>query len=305
MNEENNLNNEELNGAEAAENTAETAENTEEIVSEAQETAAEEVAENTAEEIAEAAAQTAENIAGEADDEITADAMADDLSYDSDSAEYFVENTAVKKTPVAAIVCAAIAAVLIIAALVLYFMGYFGLWFNKYNRKYINTTGRTISEVADTSGMTVKEFLELYDLPKSMPANTYESAAFYTMPASKVAEMYGTTFDDLKEQFGLPDGVSEKDAWGDVEGEITLDTYTNGNVDAFKEYYGLGDEVTGETKIKEVRNTIDQKTKEQVDAQKAEEEAAANDNSSSDNADSAATDVPASETPASEAPAAE
>ncbi len=298
MNEENNLNNEELNGAEAAENTAETAENTEEIVSEAQETAAEEVAE--------AAAQTAENIAGEADDEITADAMADDLSYDSDSAEYFVENTAVKKTPVAAIVCAAIAAVLVIAALVLYFMGYFGLWFNKYNRKYINTTGRTISEVADTSGMTVKEFLELYDLPKSMPANTYESAAFYTMPASKVAEMYGTTFDDLKEQFGLPDGVSEKDAWGDVEGEITLDTYTNGNVDAFKEYYGLGDEVTGETKIKEVRNTIDQKTKEQVDAQKAEEEAAANDNSSSDNAaDSSATDVPASEAPASEAPAAE
>lgn len=298
MNEENNLNNEELNGAEAAENTAETAENTEEIVSEAQETAAEEVAE--------AAAQTAENIAGEADDEIAADAMADDLSYDSDSAEYFVENTAVKKTPVAAIVCAAIAAVLVIAALVLYFMGYFGLWFNKYNRKYINTTGRTISEVADTSGMTVKEFLELYDLPKSMPANTYESAAFYTMPASKVAEMYGTTFDDLKEQFGLPDGVSEKDAWGDVEGEITLDTYTNGNVDAFKEYYGLGDEVTGETKIKEVRNTIDQKTKEQVDAQKAEEEAAANDNSSSDNAaDSSATDVPASEAPASEAPAAE
>lgn len=297
MNEENNLNNEELNGAEAAENTAETAENTEEIVSEAQETAAEEVAE--------AAAQTAENIAGEADDEITADAMADDLSYDSDSAEYFVENTAVKKTPVAAIVCAAIAAVLVIAALVLYFMGYFGLWFNKYNRKYINTTGRTISEVADTSGMTVKEFLELYDLPKSMPANTYESAAFYTMPASKVAEMYGTTFDDLKEQFGLPDGVSEKDAWGDVEGEITLDTYTNGNVDAFKEYYGLGDEVTGETKIKEVRNTIDQKTKEQVDAQKAEEEAAANDNSSSDNADSSATDVPASEAPASEAPASE
>lgn len=298
MNEENNLNNEELNGAEAAENTAETAENTEEIVSEAQETAAEEVAE--------AAAQTAENIAGEADDEITADAMADDLSYDSDSAEYFVENTAVKKTPVAAIVCAAIAAVLVIAALVLYFMGYFGLWFNKYNRKYINTTGRTISEVADTSGMTVKEFLELYDLPKSMPANTYESAAFYTMPASKVAEMYGTTFDDLKEQFGLPDGVSEKDAWGDVEGEIALDTYTNGNVDAFKEYYGLGDEVTGETKIKEVRNTIDQKTKEQVDAQKAEEEAAANDNSSSDNAaDSSATDVPASEAPASEAPAAE
>ena len=296
MNEENNLNNEELNGAEAAENTAETAENTEEIVSEAQETASEEVAE--------AAAQTAENIAGEADDEIAAYAMADDQSYDGDSAEYFVENTAVKKTPVAAIVCAAIAAVLIIAALVLYFMGYFGLWFNKYNRKYINTTGRTISEVADTAGMTVKEFLELYDLPKSMPANTYESAAFYTMPVSKVAEMYGTTFDDLKEQFGLPDGVSEKDAWGDVEGEITLDTYTNGNVDAFKEYYGLGDEVTGETKIKEVRNTIDQKTKEQADAQKAEE-AAANDNSSSDNADSSATDVPASETPASEAPAAE
>lgn len=297
MNEENNLNNEELNGAEAAENTAETAENTEEIVSEAQETAAEEVAE--------AAAQTAENIAGEADDEIAADAMADDLSYDGDSAEYFVENTAVKKTPVAAIVCAAIAAVLVIAALVLYFMGYFGLWFNKYNRKYINTTGRTISEVADTAGMTVKEFLELYDLPKSMPANTYESAAFYTMPVSKVAEMYGTTFDGLKEQFGLPDSVSEKDAWGDVEGEITLDTYTNGNVDAFKEYYGLGDEVTGETKIKEVRNTIDQKTKEQADAQKAEEEAAANDNSSSDNADSSATDVPASEPPASEAPAAE
>ena len=136
---------------------------------------------------------------------------------------------------------------------------------NKYNTKYIDTTGRTIDDVADQSGMTLEEFLEIYRLPKDMPGDTYESAAFYTMPVSKVSEVYGLTFEDMKEQLRLPDTVAENDKWGDVEGEIPLGVYIGGEeyLDQFKEYYELGDNVTAETKWKNVRTIVDIRQKEE------------------------------------------
>lgn len=157
----------------------------------------------------------------------------------------------------------------------LYVLGYFGIWFNKYNRSYIDTTGRTIEEVAETAGMTLDEFLEEFELPKKMPKNTYESAAFYTMPVSKIAEIYGISFDTLKEQLELPDETTENDEWGKVEGEMTLRQYVGEeNFEDFKTAYGFGDEVTLDTKWKEIRTVVDTKQKESREEQeKAMEEA--------------------------------
>lgn len=181
-----------------------------------------------------------------------------------------------KKKNTALIVSVAVAVVIVAAAVVLYALGYFGMWFNKYNREYIDTTGRTIEEVAENAGMTLDEFIEEFELPKRMPKNTYESAAFYNMPASKIAEIYGMTFDTLKEQLELPDETQETDVWGKVEGEMTIRQYVGEeNLEDFKAAYGFGDEVTLDTKWKEVRTVVDAKQKESREEAESEAQAMA------------------------------
>ena len=203
------------------------------------------------------------------------------------------------KAPVIAAIVAAV--VIIAAAIIVVATGKFGEWTNKYNRGYVDTTGRTVAEVAEQIGMTYEEFLEEYGLPKDMPKNTYEAVAFYTMPAKKAAEVYGISFDQIKQMLGLPDDTDENKPWGEVEGEVKLGTYLGGAdyVDNFKEQYGLGDEVTADTLWKEVRPIVDAKTKEQREeqeklaAQSSAEPADGEDNST------ASSDAP-EETPAAE-----
>ena len=203
------------------------------------------------------------------------------------------------KAPVIAAVVAAV--VIIAAAIIVVATGKFGEWTNKYNRGYVDTTGRTVAEVAEQIGMTYEEFLEEYGLPKDMPKNTYEAVAFYTMPAKKAAEVYGISFDQIKQMLELPDDTDENKPWGEVEGEVKLGTYLGGAdyVDTFKEQYGLGDEVTADTLWKEVRPIVDAKTKEQREeqeklaAQSSAEPADGEDNST------ASSDAP-EETPAAE-----
>ncbi len=203
------------------------------------------------------------------------------------------------KAPVIAAIVAAV--VIIAAAIIVVATGKFGEWTNKYNRGYVDTTGRTVAEVAEQIGMTYEEFLEEYGLPKDMPKNTYEAVAFYTMPAKKAAEVYGISFDQIKQMLGLPDDTDENKPWGEVEGEVKLGTYLGGAdyVDTFKEQYGLGDEVTADTLWKEVRPIVDAKTKEQREeqeklaAQSSAEPADGEDNST------ASSDAP-EETPAAE-----
>lgn len=211
------------------------------------------------------------------------------------------------KAPVIAAIVAAV--VIIAAAIIVVATGKFGEWTNKYNRGYVDTTGRTVAEVAEQIGMTYEEFLEEYGLPKDMPKNTYEAVAFYTMPAKKAAEVYGISFDQIKQMLGLPDDTDENKPWGEVEGEVKLGTYLGGAdyVDTFKEQYGLGDEVTADTLWKEVRPIVDAKTKEQREeqeklaAQSSAEPAAQSSAEPADGEDNstASSDAP-EETPAAE-----
>lgn len=146
---------------------------------------------------------------------------------------------------------------------------------NPYNDMgYINVSGRTIKDVAEQAGYaSVEEFLAEYGLPADMPEDTDESAAYYSIPARKIAEMYGMDVASLKEMLGLGDDVTEDTPWGEAEGKATLGKYIGEeNLDAFKEEYGLGEDVTADTLWSEVRNTVDKKTLEmQQEAQKAAE----------------------------------
>lgn len=300
MSEEKKFENEELTTEEITEVVEETVEEVE---------AAEEVVEEAVEEIAEEA-EEAEAAYNEYEDEISAE-EADQAEYSDEEGEIVFDEEAVAdlenldgvnkaNTNTTTLAIGAVAALVVIAVAVLYFMGYFGIWFNKYNKQYIDTTGRTIEDVAEASGMTLKEFLKEYDLPSNMPKNTYESAAFYTMPAEKAAEIYGMAFEDLKEQLQLGDDVDPKDPWGEVEGEVTFNVYVGGEeyVQQVKELYGLGDEINGETKWKEIRPLIDAKQKEMREEQEklaAEAEAnAASEESAGEGAEEAQ-EAPAAE----------
>lgn len=138
------------------------------------------------------------------------------------------------------------------------------LSFNKYNRQYVDVTGRTIEEIATAQNQTVAEFLEEYSLPADMPKNTNENAAYYTIPAKNIAKMYGMDFATMKTMLSLGDDVTEDTPWGQIEGEMTVGDQIGGeeNLASFKEKMGLDDKVTIDTKWKEIRMTIDRKSRQ-------------------------------------------
>ncbi|MEE0944406.1 MAG: hypothetical protein UIM24_03020 [Clostridia bacterium] len=175
---------------------------------------------------------------------------------------------------------------------------------NPYNAMgYVNVSGRTIEEVAESVGMSLDEFLAEYGLPADMPADTEEAAAFYNIPVSKIAEMYGMDMATLKEMLGLGDDVTDNTPWGEAEGKSPLKKYVGeDNIESFKAEYGLGEEVTGETLWGEIRNIVDQKTLEKQ--QEAEKNAAAEGDVAEDaNADGDVVEEDAAEGETEEAPA--
>jgi hypothetical protein len=216
------------------------------------------------------------------------------------------ENIAVeKKSNVGAIVAIA-AAVVVVIALVIAAIVYLPSMLNKYNRQgYVNISGRTIGEVAEMSGMELDEFLEEFGLPEKMPANTTESAAYNNIPFSRMAQSYGRTTEDFKKMLQLPDDVNDDTPWGEAVNKATCGAYVGEEgFNEFKEYYGLGEDVTVETLWGEVRQTVEEKQRqERIDsekeAKKSEKESAKQ--SADDNADidAASTDIEA-DTPATD-----
>lgn len=275
---------------EELENTTEvnTDYNVEEAVTKAADTV-EEAVEEAVEESTEVEAD-AESSADEAvaDDTIEAETI-DEIQAADDNGE--INNKKSNKTVGIAV---AAAAVVVIIAAVLFVMFSKGL-FNKYNRMgYVDVSGITIAEIADESGYELADFLEMNGLPADMPGNTYESVAYYNIPVKNAVQMYGMDFETMKEMFEWGDDITEDSTWGEAEGEIALKNYVGEeNLEEFKEQYGLSDEVNGDTKMKEIRNTIDQKSR---DDRIASKKAAKNTES--------ATDAPAeTEAATEEAPA--
>lgn len=162
-------------------------------------------------------------------------------------------------------------AIVVVVVVILALIGvvvYKQLTRNPYNELgYINVSGRTIGEVAEQAGSTLEEFLADYGLPADMPADTEESAAYYSIPTNRIAEMYGMEVSELKELLGLGDDVTDDTPWGEAEGKAPLGKYIGEDyLEQFKEEYGLGDDITADTLWGEVRNIVDQKNLEQQEA---------------------------------------
>lgn len=237
---------------EITEATEETVEAVEEV---AEEVAAEEFVEEAAEEISEE----------------TTEEPVEEVAEEPVVTEVVPEPEETKKGSKKVGIIAVIVALIVIAAAIVTST----IDFNKYNRMgYVDISGQTIGDLAEQQGITLEEFLDMYSLPKDMTADTTEAAAYYNIPVGRIAQMYGMDFETLKTTLNLGAEVVAETPWGVAEGEVTLGDYVGAeNVDAFKAQYALGEDVTAETKWKEIRNIVD--TEQKLAREAAEKEAEA------------------------------
>ncbi len=159
---------------------------------------------------------------------------------------------------------AVFAAIIIIAAACL-LLKMFGE--NKYNKLgYINPSGKTIGQIADEQGITLKELREKYELPGDMRADTEEAAAYYSIPTGKIAELNGMSFENMKKAYGWDDSINADTPWGKAQDETLLKYMYSSEkaLQSFKNQYELGDEITGETKYKQVRDIVAEKNPDVV-----------------------------------------
>lgn len=232
----------------------------------------EETVEETAEEIVEetAAEETAE-IAEEPVSEETAEPMEEEYT-----AEPTAEPEEIKKGSKVGVILAVCAAVIVIAAAVVT-QGdkYYGMFTaNKYNRGFINVSGMTIKDVLN--GSDKAEFLKEYGMPEDMPENTYIEAVQYRMPLSKMAEMYGMDVEQLKTELDLDASVTGETPIGEIEDNMTLEDRVGAEqFEQFKTHYGLGDDVTLQTKWKDVKQTVNKADKKKNDEKKKSTDASA------------------------------
>lgn len=275
MSEENkNLNEEELESSSEAEAAA-----TEEAETAADVTEADDETVDT-----EAAAADGET----ADVEITeADGKTSDVEIAETAEEVPAEEQPVKGSNKKVVVgVVVVIAVLVVAAIISVFAIYGKTWFNPYNKNHIDVTGRTTGEVADMMGMEYDEFIQTYNLPSDMPETTFESAASYLIPAGTYAEMNGVDLAELREFFGWDESITEETPIGEALDKTKLSLYVGEDyLDTFKEQYGFGDEITGDTLWGEVRETVELRQKAEYDAQRE-----AMEEETSDDGDDAATE---------------
>ncbi len=282
-------------------------------------------AENEAAE-AEAAAVEAEGYAEETA-EFAEDETDVDYDYNNETPAYdapaFAEEAApVQKNHTAAIVIGVVAALVLIVAGLL-------VWYITKplpQPTYVDINGQTIGDMASSMGMTMDEVIYMYDLPKNLSADTSISQVQYMIPLKRMAVMNQMGLEMFKEQYGIPDeitgqenfldnilkvfGINRYKITGDTpfglaEGEILLKDYVGEeNLEDFKAEFGLGDEITLDTKWKEVRDTVMNKQKEEYEEQQAQMNAAAEEAAQTEEpAETEGTDAsaePAEETPAAE-----
>ncbi len=274
----------------------------------------EETADVENEETANETSEDAENVVSDPEEKVqetasdTTDTAADSIegaeAIDGEPVSDGIEAAEVQKKPKTGLIVGIVIAAVVVAAAIILAVVFGKNLFNKYNRMgYVDVSGRTIAQIADESGYELADFLAQYDLPADMPGSTFESAAYYNIPCKKIAEMYGMDFANLKEMLKLGDDITEDTTWGVAEGETTVGSYVGeDNLDEFKKQYGFGDEVTAETKMKEIRKAMDQQSRDaRIASEKAQKEA---EQATDAPADATATDAPADATATDDAGAA-
>lgn len=163
-----------------------------------------------------------------------------------------------------------IVACVIMCAVGIFLLRGFGV-VNTYEKDYIDVTGRTAADIAREKNYKYEKFLKEYGLPADMPKNTSERAVYYNIPIKVfVKKTPGVeSFEQLKEQMGWDDTITEDTTIGDALDVTKLKYYVGENqIERFKALYDLDSNVNGETLYGEVRNIVDTKEKELYQAEK-------------------------------------
>ncbi len=256
--------------AEAVEETAETAE---------------EVAEETAETVENATEETAENVA-----ETVGDA-AEAVHEAAEKPPIEVDNRkGMPRFALAAVL--AVAVVLIAGILVLslvlingrgggrYYKQAYSITeypyanqtldYDAFSKKYTDTTGQTIEELADSVGMEYEELLMLYRLPKDFPKNLSENTAQCAIPVGRMCELRRSTLEGVREEMGWGDDITETTPYGEALDKTLLKNAVGEEyVDEFKSEVGLGDDVTGDTLFGDIRPQYEKFMKDMTEKQNA------------------------------------
>jgi len=156
---------------------------------------------------------------------------------------------------------------------------------NQYNEMYVDIYGITLQNMADAEGLTLKEYIEKYQLPSDMPGDTNSNAVENMIPIGLKVKELGPYLDGMKKTFGINPNVSNFELYKVMNGlpaEVTEDTPVGeakgmgqmkyivkdeAELEEYKEKYGLGDDVTMDTYYKDVRNDIDLSKKEKFEKQ--------------------------------------
>jgi len=174
------------------------------------------------------------------------------------------------------------------------------------NLGYLNVSGLTVGEWCEENDMTFEKFIEDFCLPENITKDTYYDVAYYMMPVAVIAKSENTDFNTLKDRYKIPDvievqilsddtyskikaifsgpqykkariEVNENTPWGIIYDELLVENCIEDSFEVFKGEYGFGDEITPQTKMKEVRPAMEKvkmenkDKKEQIEEQKAEE----------------------------------
>ena len=246
--------------------------NEEELDSVETEVTSEEVAEIPSEEVT-------EEITEEVVEEVTSEEDSENIE---DTEVSPIEEPVSKSSgKVLAIVGAAVALVVVVAAC----LWYFGI-INPYEKGYVDVSGKNIAQAADESGYTLSEYKKMNGLPFMMSKYTNENAASNNVKLKAIIERSGNSLDEFKEQYGWDDSITENTTVGDALGATKLSVLLGADsadeetakqiLEQFKGYYEFDENVTLDTLYRDVRNKMDEKTRqariEKEEAEKKQEE---------------------------------
>lgn len=149
---------------------------------------------------------------------------------------------------------------LLVLALVglLYFGGIFTLETLGYNR-YSKNTEMTLSELAQSQGVTVEAFKVHYALPDNLRSSTPVSEVEDAIPLFKIAELNGLESAALKAELGLPDTLADETPWGEAYGQVTLQKIADTNGMTFSDFltfYGLPADTSPQALWSSVREQV-------------------------------------------------
>ncbi len=155
-----------------------------------------------------------------------------------------------------------IALIVVIIAAVLGLGGYavYGKISKNLQTKAIeeNKSEKTVSYLADQSGMSVDEYLAEYGLNdnKDVNSKTTESEMVNHMTLDNLAKYEGKDLATFLEENGLTGKADGSMIWSEAKDLVPLDVYFGGQFEEAKKAYELDDSITGDMTWGETKDTI-------------------------------------------------